>query len=529
MRIFPEMRKVVCLCLVLLYSIKAYPQASRLSLVKENELSYEKELYTPGNGMHTSFRPLIHNEFDGSARNRLLNALPYIDSDSLVLTRGENPSVNPEGSELLIYPILNGELWYDYNRDNADLENALGNGVGIQATLKSKLAFNANYMYVSGLNRGFLYTSTFNEAVIPGTGQTNYTTQTKYYNHYFDGYLSYAPNKTFNFQVGQGRNFIGDGYRSMLLSDNAFNYPYLKVSTSFWKVKYVNLYAMQFDIRNADGPWSNYDRKYSSTHYLSMNIGKRLNVGLFESVIWAGRDSSFDRNFDVNYLNPIILYRPVEFSIGSPDNVLIGLNTSYKAFNNIVFYGQLLIDEFLLSEIRANEGWWGNKYGWQLGAKYLTENWKVLMEYNTARPFTYTHGNVNQNYGHMHQALAHPLGANFRELIIQAQFKKKRWIHSAKLIYINYGTGDMLRNVGQDIYRSNSTRLNEYGNRTTQGDQNDVVVFDLNTQFTLIQRSSTVITFGFQPRQYTYNVRQFTSYYVYGGIRTALFNRYLDY
>ena len=51
-------------------------------------------------------------------------------------------------------------------------------------------------------------------------------------------------------QFGHGKHFIGDGYRSMLLSDNAFNYPYLKITTDVWKVRYVNLFSSYQDLRD---------------------------------------------------------------------------------------------------------------------------------------------------------------------------------------------------------------------------------------------------------------------------------------
>ena len=37
-----------------------------------------------------------------------------------------------------------------------------------------------------------------------------------------NGHVSFQTSKHFNFQFGHGKHFIGDGYRSMLLSDNCF-------------------------------------------------------------------------------------------------------------------------------------------------------------------------------------------------------------------------------------------------------------------------------------------------------------------
>ena len=70
-------------------------------------------------------------------------------------------------------------------------------------------------------------------------------------------------------------------------------------------------------------------RKYTTTHYLSWAISKRVNLSFFDAIVWSATDSAGNyRGFDAQYLNPIIFMRPVEFSIGSPDNALMGLNLS---------------------------------------------------------------------------------------------------------------------------------------------------------------------------------------------------------
>ena len=45
-----------------------------------------------------------------------------------------------------------------------------------------------------------------------------------------------------------------------------------------------------------------------ANHYLSWNVSKRFNLGLFESVLWTNTN---DRGFDVNYLNPLYFFVPL--------------------------------------------------------------------------------------------------------------------------------------------------------------------------------------------------------------------------
>ena len=65
------------------------------------------------------------------------------------------------------------------------------------------------------------------------------------------------------------------------------------------------------------------------------------------------KKETYTRGFDPNYANPFIFYRPVEFSVGSSDNALVGANIKITPFKNHIFYTQFIFDEFLLSEIKS--------------------------------------------------------------------------------------------------------------------------------------------------------------------------------
>ena len=82
-------------------------------------------------------------------------------------------------------------------------------------------------------------------------------------------------------------------------------------------------------------------------HYLSANIGDRLNIGIFESIMLA--EDSLGNVFDINYMNPIIFYRPVEYSISysRQGNALIRFIIKYKLTSSLShLYGQVILDEF---------------------------------------------------------------------------------------------------------------------------------------------------------------------------------------
>jgi hypothetical protein len=279
--------------------------------------------------------------------------------------------------------------------------------------------------------------------------------------HDWSALVSYDAGKYFNITTGRGRNAFGEGFRSLMLDANTTNYPFLKITTNVWKVRYVNLFAAMSDIRGAGGRPSRFARKYASMHYLSWNALRRLNISFFEAIIWESNDPGYPRGFDLNYLNPVIFYRPTEFQIGSPDNALMGLGVSYKVGRSSKVYGQFVLDEFLLAEVRGGTGWYGNKQALQLGFlsfdAFRVPGLMLRTEMNYVRPFMYGHFDTRQNYAHFGQPLAHPYGSNFIEGIIQGEWRSGNW-HFRELFSVAWMGTDSVDSYGNDIFRSETER-----------------------------------------------------------------------
>jgi hypothetical protein len=194
-----------------------------------------------------------------------------------------------------------------------------------------------------------------------------------------------------------------------------------------------------------------------------MNVTRWLNLGLFESVIFGRKN-----RFDFQYLNPIIFLRHVEGTVGSPDNAIAGIDFKANVAHRFQFYGQLLLDEFLLNEITKNNGFWANKYGYQLGVKYVdaftVKNLDLQLESNRVRPFTYSHYDSVANYTHYNQPLAHPLGANFQEWIGVLKYQPApKWYVDARAIYYYQGLDTLGANFGGDPFKLYTTRSQNFG------------------------------------------------------------------
>ena len=380
-----------------------------------------------------------------------------------------------------------------------------------------------------------------NPAIIPGVGIAKGFKTTSFDIPSAEANISYTPSKMINLQLGYGRNFIGDGYRSLITTDGVSPYPFFKINTSFWKIKYTNTYMFLKDVSTAATLQKTYATKYMANHYLSWNASKRLNIGFFESVIWANTNN---RGFDASFLNPIIFYRSVEFaSSAKTGNALLGLTYKYKCNNQINLYGQFLLDEFSLNDIKEGKKSWKNKYGYQLGAKYFNafniENLLLQIEYNHVRPYVYAHSDPLTNYGHANQSLGHQWGGNFKEVIAIARYHKGRYFADAKVTVgvrgLDFANSGVNSNYGGNIYRNyNDDRAYDIGVKIGQGNKTNIFIADVQAGY-LINPSTNMKLFGsliyrnFDPSQNTITTFKENTTWFSLGLRCDIFNWYFDY
>ncbi|MFM1876731.1 MAG: hypothetical protein RL266_2468 [Bacteroidota bacterium] len=349
------------------------------------------------------------------------------------------------------------------------------------------------------------------------------------------GHVSYSPLKRLNFQIGHEKFFIGEGYRSMLLSDAGYNYPYLKISTNIWKFQYDFIFTQMQDTRLFSTFESGFKKKWASFHYLSVNIGKRLQVGLFEGVIFKS-DSVANGGFNWNYFNPITLSRSIQYAYdGSGNNALAGINLKFVAFKRSAFYGQLAIDELNFNRL-GEKGYIDQRFGWQLGFKlydpFGLKNLFMRLEYNGARPYTYSHESSLQSYTHYNQPLAHPLGANFHEFVGELNYRWRDLRFSYRISFAKVGRDSVGINYGNDVYLPDTdTYLGQssVGNTLGQGIKTSLTYQNLEIAYVVNRASSLNILLGLRHRLNKNNVVTDENTYIYFGIRTMLRNLYHDF
>ncbi len=532
------------------YSNEKYSSNINIPLSHQDYARFDYYLNQLGNNAHTAQRPYLYKEvskhYDMEARDTLLykNKSSWFGkkwwNEHMVSFKGEGYwfTLDP-GVDLQLGTESDSDFDYTYNNTRlAVVQGGLGKNFNFHAVIYESQGRFAEYF--NRYAESIAADTGGNPAIIPGFGIAKEFKETAYDYPVATGYLSYSVNDMFNFQFGNGKNFLGDGYRSLFLSDVASPSPYFKINTTFWKLKYTNTWMSLRDVRQEATVDGAFTTKYMATHYLSYNVSKRLNIGLFESVLW---DNSNDRGFDVNFLNPIIFYRAIEFSTGPRSgNALVGLSSKYKFSDKIVAYGQMIIDEFSTSDIFGGEKSWKNKLGFQLGTKYFSpfdiDNLFLQFEYNQVRPYTFSHNTIILNYGHNNQSMAHLWGANFKEFIAIARYEKNRFFGSAKIIVgergFDFNDGEDNFNYGGDIYRDERDRPADTGIEIAQGNTTSVFHGELQAGYLINPSTNLKVYASFIYRDFNPEVNTATDFknsttWFNFGIRTDIFNWYNDF
>lgn len=546
------MLKYTFILFTLLYPALNFSQQLNLPLNRENNLVLEKNLNAQGVEFHTGFKPYLESKVNSIINYDSLNTYPPLEGpgggNKLMvknkkswfyrkLFRESFIIIDSSDVHITIDPLFNYEYGKDlaYTTNNNFYKNTRGMMVrgDIGKTFSFESSFNENQATFVNYLDDFVKTN----QVVPGQGRPKIFKKNGYDFSMATGYVSYTPNKHFNFQAGHGKHFSGDGYRSLLLSDNAFNYPYLRITSTFGQFQYTNLYASFMNLKD-DGLMTPvfterlFEKKAASFQFLSWNANKKIQLGLFQGLIWQASNSINQQNLNLFYFNPIILSNLAKYSLNNTNNILLGLTSKVKIAKNINLYAQFMLDDIAIKGVHG----FSNKNGYQLGIKsfdlFQIKNLCFQLEYNQIRPYSYAQSMPEQSYTHYNQALAHPLGANFKELIVFLNYRYKNFFTELKFNYALIGGDSVGKNYGNNIFNSDNTAiyginssniLQGQGVKTSLSYQSFQIayLFNANTNFNVIA--------GITNRIKAYSSTREVSNYFYVGIRTSLSNVYTDF
>jgi hypothetical protein len=558
---YKSLFEITFACFLLSFSA-AFAQQKNIPLNHDADWLYT---FTDNNNpsqqaIHSGFRPAIENSdkhflSECSFRNSI-DVAKQLDSNYVLPPRSkwlkrklkqESFIIVNDTSDkfhLTIDPLFNFQL--GRGDDGIKNQNYYNNTRGfiLRSDIGKQFSFESSFYENQSTFPSYIadYADTFK--IVPGQGRWK-----KFKSNGFDyamasGYVSYTPSKHINLQLGTGKHFIGDGYRSLLLSDNAFNYPYLRITTTFGKFQYTNMYAVFMNLNKGTsvaslGTEALFQKKAASFQYLSWNIHKRVQFGLFQGLIWEASDSRNRQNLNLNYFNPVIFTNAFVYSLNNTNNILLGSTLKVKILKNNYVYGQYILDGYDVT------GSIFNKQGFQIGLKgfdlFTAKNLNVLVEYNQVLPYTYAHVSPEQSYSHYNQPLAHPLGANFKEFSGILSYRYKDFICRAKLVYALVGKDNdpnaphaffpypSYSTVGNNIFISDASAvngLNSTNNYQNQGEETTIINIDLSLSYIVNPINNMQITAGFNYIDGHTNVPLTL---VYFSFKTSLSNIYYDF
>ncbi|RYY27772.1 MAG: gliding motility protein RemB [Sphingobacteriaceae bacterium] len=504
----------------------------------------DSSVYSNQSRFHSSMKPfLVDDPLISSQYQSLMNAgVDSLNKRSWVhrkLFQEHLVNIKEEDFTVFIDFLPDLTAGRDFRNHKTTWLNTRGYQVG--GTIGSKF-----YFYTSGFeNQGVFpdyvnrYIDRNNQTsvyIIPGQSyDRSYGKATRDWS-YVTALLSYTPNKYLNFALGQDKTFIGDGYRSVLLSDYATNYPFFKATATLGNVRYMAMWA---NMQDPLAPKLSYQdgnrKKWGVFHYLDWNVNNKLSLGFFDSVIWADKDDAGNkRGFDFNYINPFVFLRPIEANIGSGDNALIGFTGKYKFVDKAAVYGQFGLDEFEAKNFLSSNGSSRNKYAWQLGVRgadlFAVKRLNYLLEINNAKPYTYTETNSIINYAQNAEPLAHPFGANFREVVGILNYAVGRFNFYGQAEFGHYGLDQTATdNYGKDIFKLYNQPTKTLGNYTGQGLTTNLYYGEGRVSYLLNPKYNLRFEVGVLLRQEKNSVTTNNTAMLTFGLRSSFRNLYYDF
>jgi hypothetical protein len=522
------MRLRLAIFLLPALSLRLFAQPYQIPLNTDWLYPLEKFAYSQGTEFHPQARAWDFNQLSrlcvDSNRYFVQKAIDDSSAKIQLKTQGEQ-------HHIYLVPLVQLNAGMDF----ANSSTVYGSGGGLLLRADYRKKFAAEFRYQAGIEQLPLWLDSLQErsGVLPDVALSRRTNQLNQY-QFFNGYVAYSPSRFFTFRTGVGRQFFGDGHRSLMLGDHAPHQPYAAAVAKFWRIQYTASTINAKDIRGVENNRALHQNKFIALHHLSWNIVPKFNISIFETIVYQSRWNNSPFGVEPNYLSPIVVYRPTEYAVGSTDNALLGMSMRWNVFSNWHLYTQAMLDEFFLKELRARSGWADNKYSLQGGIKgydiFGVNGLFFQAEYNYIRPYMYYHRNTFQNFAHMNTPLAHPGGANLKELIVRTSLQKNQLRYMLALTYCNTGI-DYLNgyNYGQNVYTSYFNRPFLYGNTTGQGLATSIINVDLRAQYAIPQWYSTLVEAGVHYRSMSHSIANQNALVISLGIRSALDNLYRNY
>jgi hypothetical protein len=436
----PLLIVAVAMCI----GIQGYGQIQQVPLHRWFTQEIDRTVIRDSSIVHAGNKPIIRREVNtlpvkALAKDTTKVYYPFTD----YLLRRHLVTLKHENVLVTIDPLFYLAGWKDLadTTPYADTTRFFQNtrGIKVAGSIGDQFGFETGFYENQGQWPEFMRKQAEALGVAPGMGRWK-----RYRFFGFDygmsyGNLTYQFKKRLTLQMGQGKHFIGHGYRSLLLSDAAFNYPYLSATlqSDNKKWQYTSRYfALQTLERLPLGevPEALFKRKAMTMHYLSWSPNPHLEIALFEGIMWNRYGQGGTHMPSWGAYVPVLGVNTASMGLEAANNVLTGLSVRYSPTSYMMGYGQMAVDS------KGSEG-----LGWQLGAKWfdLIPRLDVQIEYNHLGSGLYTHDQGFESYSHFNQSLGSPVQPGSDEYLMLIEYRYKRFFIRAKgnSIVSSYKTG----------------------------------------------------------------------------------------
>jgi hypothetical protein len=516
---------IVFFLIILTGRISAQQKLIPLSRIYSQEI--ERTMLSDSTlNFHSGTRPYIESDIDlSNVHGFRKDSTKLYTKEAVKLFKAHLFEIKKEDFFLALDPLFDFTL----GKDIADTswfrtQKMLTNQRGAQliGDIGKKFSFQTSFYETQIVVPMYLKTYSDSMGIFPGWGRTKDYNGRGYDFGVSTGWISYRPNENLHFQFGNGKNFYGHGYRSVLWSDAAFSYPYIKATYKFAddKLQYSSMYASLQTLERlplGEVPEALFKRKGASINYLSYKPNSKIEIGLYESIIWVRYDSTGTRPQPYGAYIPVIGVNSAINGMSGKQNAILGMNLSLKISRHASLYAQVGADDFK-----------NQRFAWQAGFKYFDlglKNLDVQFEWNSIGDYFYASQYELQSYSHFNQPLGHPTGPSTNELLLIFNYRYHRLFAQVKVNQIIHSTGS------EGNWSSDPENVVQYfeawpQKSILQADAEFGILFNPKTNFQILA--------GYTNRRETidYNhiedVKGQTSF-LYVSLRTNLINRYADF
>ena len=257
------------LLFVLLFFYTGSINAQAPVLQVTNSFNQQSVLYNSDTFAHTTWKPVLYVDSTYQKSNRSWLYRKFFEEHLLQV---QQPNFNIFAD--VVFDEVAGsskrEIPTTHTSDKTNFTYVNTRGYEVSGNISNKFYFQTDLFETQASFPAYVDSFIRKYKVVPF--QNNY----KNFKHngfdftYSSAKLIYIPNKHFLFNLGYGTNFIGDGYRSLLMSDYNTNYPYLRTAITFGKFQYSVMYSQYITNRNDSIYAYGNPRKWGQTYLLGL-------------------------------------------------------------------------------------------------------------------------------------------------------------------------------------------------------------------------------------------------------------------